>query len=65
MSELLFEGYHIPAVAYGVDALFSAHYNSVQRGESLTDCLVITSGHQTTHVLPVLDGHLDSRHSKR
>ena len=27
MSELLFECYHVPSVAYGVDSLFSLQYN--------------------------------------
>lgn len=29
MSELLFECYSVPSVAYGVDALFSYQYNCV------------------------------------
>lgn len=62
MSELLFECYGIPAVAYGVDALFSAHQNL---GCEVKDSLIVSSGHQTTHILPVLDGKLDSVHCKR
>lgn len=65
MSELLFECYGIPSVAYGVDALFSAHHNFGCEGRELVDGLIISSGHQTTHILPVLDGKLDSAHCKR
>ena len=63
MSELLFECYGVPAVTYGVDALFSAHSNlGIEEG---TDALVVASGYQTTYVLPVLNGHFDSVHCKR
>ena len=63
MSELLFECYGVPAVTYGVDALFSAHSNlGIEEG---TDALVVASGHQTPYVLPVLNGHFDSVHCKR
>ena len=33
MSELLFECYHIPKVAYGVDALFSLMNNHPKHGK--------------------------------
>lgn len=65
MSELLFECYGIPSVAYGIDGLFSAHHNFNLKGHALTDSLVVSSGHQTTHILPVLNGELDSVHCKR
>ena len=35
MSELLFECYHIPKVAYGVDALFSLLNNHPNPGENI------------------------------
>lgn len=65
MSELLFECYGVPSVAYGVDALFSAHHNFSLEGCDLLDALIVSSGHQTTHILPVLGGQLDSAHCKR
>lgn len=65
MSELLFECYGVPSVAYGVDALFSAHHNCHLEGHELTDSLIVSSGHQTTHILPVVNGKLDSAHCKR
>lgn len=86
MSELLFECYSAPSVAYGVDALFSYLYNSALSPAKNGMCiivhcvwscnanaavggakngLVISSSYQATHILPVVDGRLDSRHCKR
>ena len=65
MSELLFESYEVPAVAYGVDALFSAYHHFTGKGLPLQDTLVVSSGHQATHIMPVLNGRLDARHCKR
>ena len=65
MSELLFECYNVPSVAYGVDALFSAQYNYTRNDSQLRDALIITSGHQATHIIPVLDGRMDTGHCKR
>ena len=65
MSELLFENYNIPAVAYGIDALFGAYHSYARRGVPLRDALVVSSGHQATHIMPVLDGKFDARHCKR
>lgn len=52
MSELLFECYHVPSVAYGIDGLFSLYCNH----EGCRDGLVVSCGYQVMHVLPVLDG---------
>ena len=38
MSELLFECYNIPSLAYGVDALFSLYYNGTKFSGAVT-CL--------------------------
>ena len=66
MSELLFEAYGIPSVAYGVDALFGAHHSSLkQLGRPLEEALVVSCGHGTTHILPVVEGRLDAAHCKR
>ena len=48
MTELLFECYVAPSVAYGIDSLFSYKYNKGTSG------LVISSSHSSTHVIPVL-----------
>ncbi|GAA5840624.1 hypothetical protein JCM9279_007385 [Rhodotorula babjevae] len=54
MTELLFEGYSAPAVAYGLDSLWSLYANSSD--PSVADGLVISSGTANTHVIPVLGG---------
>ncbi|XP_051519756.1 actin-related protein 5 [Myxocyprinus asiaticus] len=66
MSELLFECYGVPHVAYGVDSLFSFYYNSVNHGvdPSYTG-LVMSSGYHCSHVLPVINGRLDAVNCKR
>ena len=48
MTELLFECYTAPSVAYGIDSLFSYSYNNGKSG------LVISSSHSSTHIIPVL-----------
>lgn len=65
MSELLFECYSTPAVAYGIDALFSAHHNYSKRGIPLQDALVMSSGNQVTNILPIVGGRFDASHCKR
>lgn len=49
MSEILFECYGAPSVAYGVDALFSYAHNGGSTG------LVVSSSHSSTHLIPVVD----------
>lgn len=63
MSELLFECYRIPKVAYGIDSLFSFYHNMPKN--ALSSGLVISSGYQCTHILPVLEGRLDAKNCKR
>ncbi|XP_021776754.2 actin-related protein 5 isoform X2 [Papio anubis] len=63
MSELLFECYGIPKVAYGIDSLFSFYHNKPKN--SMCSGLIISSGYQCTHVLPVLEGRLDAKNCKR
>ena len=48
MTELLFECYCTPSLAYGIDSLFSYSYNKGNSG------LIISSSHSSTHVIPVL-----------
>uniref|UniRef100_A0A1B6L6D3 Actin-related protein 5 n=1 Tax=Graphocephala atropunctata TaxID=36148 RepID=A0A1B6L6D3_9HEMI len=61
MSELLFECYHVPEVAYGVDCLYSLSRNGLQEGSSL----VVSLGYQSTHVLPVVEGAVDWAQARR
>ncbi|OAD08703.1 hypothetical protein MUCCIDRAFT_188150 [Mucor lusitanicus CBS 277.49] len=53
MNELLFEGYQVPSVAYGIDSLFSYHANG---GTHDDGGIVIASGNSTTHIIPTLGG---------
>ncbi len=48
MNELFFECYSAPAVAYGIDSLFSYKQNRGSSG------LIISSSYSSTHVIPVL-----------
>ncbi|XP_043946314.1 actin-related protein 5 [Protopterus annectens] len=63
MSELLFECYHIPKVSYGIDGLYSFFRN--EKGSPHPSGLIISSGFQCTHILPVLKGRLDANNCKR
>ncbi|XP_052581490.1 actin-related protein 5 isoform X1 [Peromyscus californicus insignis] len=63
MSELLFECYRIPKVAYGIDSLFSFYHNMPKN--ALSSGLIISSGYQCTHILPILEGRLDAKNCKR
>ena len=54
MNQMLFELYSVPSVAYGVDGLFSVHHNQKQ----VKDAFVISFGHQTVHLIPILDGEV-------
>ncbi|KAF2019687.1 actin-like ATPase domain-containing protein [Aaosphaeria arxii CBS 175.79] len=49
MSEILFECYGAPSVAYGIDSLFSYSYNGGKHG------LVVDSSYTSTHLIPVVD----------
>ena len=51
-SQLMFELYSVPALAYGVDCLHSLHHN---QGEETT-ALVISLGHTSLHVVAVVEG---------
>lgn len=60
MSELLFEGYGIPAVSYGVDSLFSMYKNDI--GDS---ALIVNIGYHTIHIIPVIRGKVIAHHARR
>jgi len=49
MSEILFECYSAPSVAYGIDSLFSYKYNRGSSG------LLVSSSHSSTLLIPVLN----------
>ena len=49
MTEIIFECYSAPSLAYGIDSLFSYDYNKGRTG------LVVSSSHSSTHLIPVLN----------
>ena len=49
MTELLFECYSAPSVAYGIDSLFSYKHNKGSNG------LIISSSHTSTHLIPIVN----------
>jgi actin-related protein 5 len=49
MTEIIFEAYSAPSLAYGIDSLFSYDYNNGKTG------LVVSSSHSSTHLIPVLN----------
>ena len=60
MNELLFEAYNVPSVNYGLDALYAAYANDIRE-----DGLVISSGKNTTVVVPLVGGRGILDNSKR
>lgn len=63
VSELLFELYGAPSVAYGVDALFSRYRN--QRATVGSTGLVVASGHHSSTIIPIVGGKIDAVHASR
>lgn len=59
MSEILFEAYGAPSVAYGIDSLFSYKYNGGKHG------LVISSSYTATHLIPVINSKAALSHATR
>ncbi|XMA14827.1 hypothetical protein WAI453_007618 [Rhynchosporium graminicola] len=49
MTEIIFEAYTAPSLAFGIDSLFSYDYNDGKTG------LVVSSSHSSTHIIPVLN----------
>ncbi|KAF1812918.1 actin-like ATPase domain-containing protein [Eremomyces bilateralis CBS 781.70] len=49
MTEILFEAYGAPSVAYGIDSLFSYKYNNGRTG------LVVSSSYTSTNIIPVVN----------
>lgn len=59
MTELLFECYAAPSIAYGIDSLFSFYQNGGRDG------VIIGSGNYTSHVIPVFEGQAQIQNAKR
>ncbi|CAM1511348.1 Fc.00g088610.m01.CDS01 [Cosmosporella sp. VM-42] len=49
MTEIIFECYGAPSLAYGIDSLFSYRHNKGKTG------LVVSSSYTSTHVIPVFN----------
>lgn len=49
MTEIIFECYSAPSLAYGIDSLFSFSHNRGRTG------LVLSSSHSSTHLIPVIN----------
>ncbi|KAJ2619602.1 Nuclear actin-protein involved in chromatin remodeling [Coemansia spiralis] len=62
MSELLFECYNAPSVAYGIDSVWS-YYKNI--GTFSTDGLVFGSGNVNSHVIPIYDSRAHTEYCKR
>lgn len=54
MNELLFECYGVPSVTFGIDSLFSFYANGGMREDE--GGIVISAGHNATHIIPTLHG---------
>ena len=50
MSELLFECYNVPSVAYGIDSLFSLYHNSPISGEHLFYYQIVFQEDSLNHI---------------
>lgn len=61
MLQLLFECYKVPKVSFGIDSLLSFAYNCPME----KDGLVISVGHQASHIVPVLGGEMQEFHVRR
>ncbi|KAG8682449.1 Nuclear actin-protein involved in chromatin remodeling [Ceratobasidium sp. 395] len=64
-SELLFEAYGAPSVAYGLDSLMSLHYNTGTPNYALMDSLIVSFNTSSTSVIPVHGGRALLGYSKR
>ena len=60
-SQLLFELYGVPSLTYGVDCLHSLAANQ----PAAAAALVVSLGHHTVHVVPVVAGRPVLRHARR
>ena len=49
MTEIMFECYSAPSLAFGIDSLYSYKYNKGHNG------IVLSSSHTSTHVIPVIN----------
>ncbi|KAJ3649385.1 hypothetical protein Zmor_021132 [Zophobas morio] len=62
MSELLFECYSVPGISYGIDCLFSYHFNEVKPQKN---ALIVNVSYHTCHVVPILEGKIVFENARR
>ena len=65
---MVFELYNAPSLLYGVDMLFSLNNNlnlSEKSFDESTNCLIISSSYQTTHIVPILKGRINIDKTRR
>ncbi|PWA03572.1 hypothetical protein BB558_000292 [Smittium angustum] len=71
MNELLFEGYNVPSVAYGIDSLWSYYYNNTLNTDGINDRtemedgIIISTGNFSTHIIPIFNGKPQLKHCQR
>eukprot|EP00826_Nyctotherus_ovalis_P001290 TRINITY_DN10190_c0_g4_i1.p1 TRINITY_DN10190_c0_g4~~TRINITY_DN10190_c0_g4_i1.p1 ORF type:complete len:396 (-),score=134.50 TRINITY_DN10190_c0_g4_i1:1005-2192(-) len=65
VTELLFECYQVPGVAYGVDSALAFYYNSRKGKAAEGDGLVVSLQNACSFVYPVIDGRIQFRKAKR
>ena len=68
MTELMFELYGVPSLAYGIDMLFSYYYNNINNLKNhtgLNNCLIISSSNQVTHIVPIIQNKIDIKNTRR
>lgn len=59
LTELLFECYRAPSVCYALADLLALHYNTAMGHTGMGadgSALIVSSGYETTHVIPVFEG---------
>ena len=65
-SELMFESYSVPSLAYCVDGMMSFYHNNLpSEAPFAADGLVISFNTASTSVIPVLGGKGIMSHAKR
>ena len=68
MTELMFELYGVPSLAYGIDMLYSYYYNNydkIKKDMGLGNCLIISSSNQVTHIVPIIENKIDIKKTRR
>ncbi|KAK4871947.1 hypothetical protein RN001_016071 [Aquatica leii] len=52
MSELLFECYGVPSLAYGIDGVYAYHF---AQSKSEDSGLIVSLGYHTIHIIPIIN----------